>query len=151
MPQSLSKIYLHVIFHIKTTSPLILDEDMERIHSYIGQLINETQCKNIWVGGVGDHIHALCLLGRETSPSYLLEEMKRNSSRWIKSLSPHYKHFAWQGGYAAYSVSQSVVENTLKYIKQQRVHHKKQTFEDEYRQFLKLYDIEYDERYVFRD
>lgn len=151
MAQSLCKIYLHIIFHIKTTSPIILEDDLDSLHAYIGQLINNTNCTNIWVDGVGDHIHALCLLGRETAVSHLIEEMKRNSSRWIKSLSPHYFNFAWQGGYAALSVSQSVVEKTLEYIKNQKVHHKKRTFQEEYKQFLELYNIEYDERYVFVD
>jgi len=151
MAQSLCKIYLHIIFHIKTTSPIILEDDLDHLHAYIGQLINNTNCTNIWVDGVGDHIHALCLLGRETTVSHLIEEMKRNSSRWIKSQSSHYFNFAWQGGYAALSVSQSVVEKTLEYIKNQKVHHKKRTFQEEYKQFLELYNIEYDERYVFVD
>ena len=151
MAQSLSKIYLHVIFHIKSSSPDILDADLERVHSYIGQLINSTNSTNIWVGGVGDHVHALCLLGRDVTPAYLLEEIKRNSSRWIKTLSPHYAHFAWQGGYAVFSVSQSVVDKTLAYIKNQREHHKETSFKDEYLQFLKLYDVEYNEKYLFVD
>lgn len=151
MSQSLCKIYLHIIFHIKTTSPTILDDDLERVHAYIGQLVNDTKCTNIWIGGIGDHVHALCLLGRETTVSHLVEELKRNSSRWIKSISTHYANFAWQSGYAAFSVSQSVVDKTLAYIKNQKEHHKTLNFQDEYRQFLKLYNIEYDERYVFTD
>lgn len=151
MAQSLCKIYLHIIFHIKTTSPHILDDDLECAHAYIGQIINECQCVNVWVGGIGDHVHALCLLGRNETISHLVEEMKRNSSRWIKTLSPHYTHFAWQGGYAAFSVSQSVVDKTLNYIKDQKEHHKKTTFQCEYKQFLKLYNIEYNEKYVFSD
>ena len=81
MAQSLCKIYLHIIFHIKTTSPCILDEDLERVHAYIGQIINDTKCTNIWVDGVGDHVHVLCMLGREVSPAQLVEAIKRNSSR----------------------------------------------------------------------
>lgn len=152
MPQSLSKIYIHLIFHIKSTSPRIKPEDLDRVHSYIGQLINETGCVNIWVNGVGDHVHALFLLSRDISISKLVEEIKRNSSRWIKSISfEHYKDFEWQGGYAALSVSQSVVDPTLEYIKNQQEHHSKRTFQEEYIEFLKLYDIQFDERYVFRD
>ena len=151
MSQSLCKIYLHVIFHIKTTSVRIKDEDLERLHAYIGQLINGTGCQTIRVGGVDDHVHALLLLSRQETVSHLVEEMKRNSSRWIKKLSPHYASFAWQGGYGAFSVSQSVVEKTLAYINNQRDHHKKGSFQDEYISFLKLYEIEYDNRYVFQD
>ena len=151
MAQSLSKIYLHIIFHIKTTSPCLLDEDIKRVHAYIGQLINDFNCSNIWIDGVCDHVHVLCLLGRDVSPAHLIEEIKRNSSRWLKTLSPRYTRFSWQGGYAVFSVSQSIVDKTLEYIKNQKEHHKRTTFQEEYRQFLKLYCVDFDERYVFAD
>ncbi len=151
MPQSLSKIYIHLIFHIKTTSPNILEKDWERVHSYMGQLVNLTGCKNIWVGGVEDHAHILFLLSREVTISHVAEEVKRNSSRWIKGLSDTYKLFTWQGGYAAFSVSQSVADKTLQYIKQQREHHKRYSFKEEYQRFLESYGIEYDKEYVFKD
>ncbi len=152
MPQSLSKIYIHIIFHTKTTSPEVTDDDLPRLHGYIGQLINATGCINVWVGGTGNHTHALFLLSRETTISIVSEEIKRNSSRWIKTLDPlRYSHFEWQRGYAAYSVSQSVVGKTLDYIKNQKEHHKKVSFEDEYISFLNVYGIKYDERYVLHD
>ena len=151
MPQSLSKVYLHIVFHIKTTCPPIRPSDFERVHAYIGQLVNKTGCVNIWVDGVEDHVHVLCLLSREETIAHLVEELKRNSSRWIKTIDDCYKDFAWQGGYGAFSVSQSVVETTLEYIKNQQQHHKKQSFEDEYIGFLKMYNIEYNERFLFCD
>ena len=151
MAQSLCKIYLHIVFHIKTTSPVVDDEHLPRIHSYIGQLVNLTGCQVVRVGGVGDHVHFVCLLSRNESVSHLVEEVKRNSSRWIKTLSARYEHFAWQGGYAAFSVSQSVVDKTIEYVNNQQEHHKKVSFRDEYLQFLKLYQVEYDEQYVFSD
>ena len=151
MSQSLCKIYLHVIFHIKTASPKISDEYLERVHSYIGQLVNSTGCQVVRVGGIGDHVHVVCLLSRNVTVSHLVEEIKRNSSRWIKTLSPQYEHFAWQGGYAAFSVSQSVVDKTVAYVNNQYEHHKIKSFRDEYIQFLKLYEIDYDEKYVLSD
>ena len=151
MAQSLCKIYLHVVFHIKTTSPQINEEHLERVHSYIGQLVNTTGCQTIRVGGTSDHVHVVCLLSRSETVSHLIEEMKRNSCRWIKTLSPRYEQFAWQGGYAAFSVSQSVMDKTVEYVNNQQEHHKRVSFHDEYIQFLKLYNIEYDERYVFTD
>ena len=151
MAQSLSKIYIHLIFHIKTTSPTIRQEDIERVHCYVGQLVNTTGCKVIRVGGVNDHMHILFLLSREVTISHVVEEVKRNSSRWIKTLASHYRTFAWQNGYGAFSVSQSVVDKALKYIGNQDVHHKRLSFQDEYRQFLSSYGIEYNEAYVFRD
>ena len=95
--------------------------------------------------------HILFILSKDVALSYVVEEIKRNSSRWIKSLSPKYHMFAWQGGYGAFSVSQSVVSKTLQYIKGQREHHKRVSFADEYKAFLISYNIEYDERYVFKD
>ena len=151
MPQSLSKIYLHLIFHIKMTSPKIRESDDAVIHSYLGQLVNATGCTNLWVGGADDHIHILFLLSREVTVSNVVEEVKRNSSRWLKSFDAYYSRFAWQGGYGIFSVSQSVVDKTLQYIKQQREHHKHFSFTDEYRKFLELYGITYNETYVFRD
>ena len=121
MAQSLSKIYIHLIFHIKTTSPKIRENDLER-------------------------------LSKDVTISQIVEEIKRNSSRWIKNLDPVYYHFfAWQGGYAAYSINQSVVDKTLQYIANQKEHHTKHSFAEEYRAFLKLYNVEYDENFVFRD
>ena len=151
MPQSLCKIYIHLIFHIKDTSTQIRDADLERVHEYIGQLINTTGCTDIRVGGTGDHVHALFLLSKDAAPSYVVEEVKRNSSRWIKNLAPYYRMFSWQGGYAVFSVSQSVVDKTLQYISNQLEHHKTRTFQDEYREFLRLYNIQFNEDYVFRD
>ena len=151
MPQSLSKIYLHIVFHIKTTSPQIDEAHLERVHSYIGQLVNSTGCSVIRVGGIGDHVHVLCLLSRNETVSHLVEEIKRNSSRWIKTLGQEYECFAWQGGYAVFSVSESLINKTIEYVIKQKEHHKKLSFNEEYIQFLKLYNIDYDERYVFED
>ena len=151
MAQSLTKIYIHLIFHIKNTSPKILSQDLERVHAYIGQLINESTCTNIWVNGVEDHVHILFLLSREVSVSHVVEEVKRNSSRWIKTLARHYTTFAWQAGYAAFSVSESIAEKTLNYIKNQKEHHKRLTFSEEYKKFLELNHIEFNDEHVFRD
>ena len=151
MSQSLSKIYIHVIFHIKTVSPGIADEHLERVHSYIGQLVNATGCSVIRVGGTSDHVHVISVLSKNETVAHLVEEMKRNSSRWIKSLDERYSKFEWQGGYAAFSISQSVVDKTVEYVNNQKEHHQKTSFHDEYIQFLNLYNIEYDEKYVFAD
>ena len=151
MAQSLSKIYIHLIFHIKTTSPKICEENLERVHAYIGQLVNTLGCRVIQTGGTGDHVHTLILLSKNVSISHVVEELKRNSSRWIKTINSRYERFEWQGGYGAFSVSQSVVDKTVQYIKNQKTHHQKHSFQDEYLEFLKLYGISFDDRYVFTD
>ncbi len=151
MPQSLCKIYLHIIYHIKTTSPIIREEDLERVHAYIGELVNKASCVSIIVGGVGDHVHILCMLGRTISVADILEDVKRNSSRWIKTISPYYTHFEWQGGYAALSLGESGIDNAIHYIKRQKEHHSRTSFEEEYKQLLALYNVEYDPRYYMKD
>lgn len=140
-----------MVFHVKTTSPLILEANLEYVHCYIGQLTNIAGCQVLRVGGVEDHVHIVCQLGREQTVAKLVEEIKRNSSRWIKTLSPHYRCFAWQSGYAVFSVSQSGLEKTIAYVKNQKEHHTKLTFQEEYLAFLKLYHVEYDDKYVMSD
>lgn len=151
MAQSLCKVYLHIVFHTKTSSPTVETEHLERLHQYIGGLVNATGCQVLCVGGTENHIHALMLFSRTETIAHVVEEMKRNSSRWIKTLSPHYENFAWQGGYGVFSVSQSQVDTVVAYIKNQAEHHKKQSFRDEYLEFLRLYKIDYNEQYVFSD
>ena len=152
MAQSLSKIYIHLIFHIKSTSPKIRENDLGRLHQYIGKLVKTSGCTEIKAGGIGDHVHVLFILSKDVTISQIVEEIKRNSSRWIKDFDPvYYRFFAWQGGYAAYSISQSVVDKTLQYIANQKEHHPKHSFAEEYKAFLDLYKVEYDEKFVFRD
>ena len=151
MSQLLCKVYIHIIFHIKTVSPSIKEEHLERLHSYLGLLINNTGCQTMLVGGVSDHVHIVCQLSRNETIAHLVEEIKRNSSRWIKTIDNRYKHFAWQGGYAAFSVSESVIPKTLNYVRNQKAHHTKKTFREEYLAFLRLYNVDYDERYAFTD
>lgn len=151
MSQSLCKIYIHLIFHIKTTSALIRREDLPRVHQYIGQLVNITGCSVMRVGGIEDHVHVLFLLNKNVDLAHVVEEIKRNSSRWIKTIDNHYKSFAWQGGYAAFSVSQSQVDRTLLYIDNQVEHHKSMSFKDEYLLFLQNYHLDFDAQHIFTD
>ncbi len=151
MPQSLSKLYTHLVFHIKTTSPAVNATHLERLFAYVGRLINTTGCKVLKVGGMSDHIHVMFILSKDMSIAKVVEETKRNSSRWLKTLGSYYNNFEWQGGYAAFSVSQSVVPKVLDYIKDQRKHHEKHSFKEEYIGFLKLNHIDFDERFVLND
>ena len=151
MAQSLCKVYLHIVFHTKNSSPTVASEHLERLHQYVGGLVNTTGCQVLCVGGTENHIHALMMFSRTETIAHVVEEMKRNSSRWIKTLSPYYEKFAWQGGYGVFSVSQSQVDTVVAYIKNQAEHHKKQSFRNEYLEFLRLHEIEYNENYVFSD
>ena len=151
MPQSLSKVYLHLIFHVKTTSVRMCERDWQHIHAYIAKILNDMGCNAICVGGIDDHIHILLLLSRDIAISKVVEDVKRHSSRWIKSLARPYAGFEWQGGYAAFSVSQSVLVQTKEYIMNQKEHHKRVSSADEYRRFLDSYGIEYNAKYLFND
>lgn len=151
MAQSLSKLYVHLIFQIKNTSVSIRNEDKDDLYAYMGSIIKDNQSIPILINGTKDHIHILCVLSKNIALAKLTEEIKRHSSRWIKTVRQNYNQFAWQGGYAGFSVSQSLHEKTKQYIFLQEEHHKKMTFNEELILFLKEYGIEYDERYLWTD
>ena len=143
MSQSLSKLYIHAIFHVKYNESFIRTEDEEELYRYIGGIIGLSKSIPIMINGTDNHIHVLCIMSKNIPLAKLLEDIKSNSSRWIKTLDSHYRDFSWQGGYAGYSVSQSKVEVVKKYIENQKEHHKKQTFQEEYIQFLEENGVEY--------
>ena len=151
MGSSLVKINLHVIFHIKTTSPVIATDNLEQISKYIKGIINNVGGTLIQIGGVSDHIHILASLPKNMTISEFVKTIKVNSSKWIKTISNDYSQFAWQTGYGAFSVSPSILNNTIRYIQNQAEHHRVKTFQEEYKKLLDEYGIEYDERYVFCD
>lgn len=117
----------------------------------IGAIIKNNESIPITINGMEDHLHVLCVISKNISLAKLLEEIKRNSSRWIKTFDPYYKNFAWQGGYGAFSVSASMHDKTKAYIEHQEEHHKKITFHEEYKLFLNEFHINYDERYLWTD
>lgn len=151
MSQSLSKLYVHLIFHIKDLYVPIKNEDKKDLYAYIGTIIKDNESIPILINGTEDHVHILCAMSKNIALAKLIEEIKRHSSRWIKTRGIHYKQFAWQGGYAGFSVSQSLHDKTKVYIQNQEEHHKRMTFKEELIAFLKEYGIEYDERYLWTD
>lgn len=151
MAQSLSKIYIHLVFHIKKASPEIRPEHKSDLFAYMGSVINSNDSIPIIINGTQDHVHILCIMSKNISLAKLTEEIKRHSSRWIKTLDAHYSKFAWQGGYAGFSVSQSIHDKTKRYIAAQEEHHKKFTFKEELIMFLREYGIDYNEKYLFDD
>lgn len=151
MSQSLSKLYIHATFHIKKTSVPLRKEDFEELFAYIAQVLKSMDCYPIQVGGVENHIHVLSTMSKNTSLAKMMEEVKRHSSRWLKTKDIYYKDFSWQGGYGGFSVSQSVVEKTAAYIRNQENHHRKRSFREEYLCFLDEYCVDYNEVYLFSD
>jgi putative transposase len=149
MGQSLVKNYLHIIFSTKNRQPFILPEFEDPLFQYLGGVCRNLDSPALMVGGYVDHIHILCLLSKKLTLVSMLENLKTESSKWMKLQSPTLKNFYWQDGYGAFSVNPYQVDIVLNYILNQKEHHKKRTFKDEYRKFLRKYKVEYDERYVW--
>jgi REP element-mobilizing transposase RayT len=151
MAQSLSKLFVHIIFHIKSTSVIIHEKDRKELYAYIGSIIKDNESIPILINGVSDHVHILCVMSKNIALAKLVEEIKRHSSRWIKTKGKHYAKFTWQGGYGGFSVSPSLHDKTKLYIQNQEFRHKKFTFKQEYLLFLKEYGIDYNEDYLWID
>ncbi len=151
MAQSLSKLFVHIIYHIKSPSVIIRQAEKKELYAYIGSIIKDNESIPIIINGVEDHVHILCVMSKNIALAKLVEEIKKQSSRWIKTKDSYYNHFAWQGGYGGFSVSPSLHDKTKRYIENQEEHHKKMSFKEEYLLFLKEYGIDYDERYIWID
>ena len=151
MGSSLVKINIHLIFHIKTSSVKIQEKDLSLVFGYIGGIITNLSGVSIAIGGCCDHIHILASLPKMMSLADFVRVIKSSSSKWIKTIDARYKIFSWQDGYGAFSVSPTLLDKTINYIRSQEEHHKKQSVRAEYKAFLDAYQIEYDDQYVFED
>ncbi len=149
MGQSLAKNYLHIVFSTKYRQPLIRAPYEDQLHGYLGGICKNLECHPIKIGGYTDHVHILCMLSKKIALMKLVEEVKSHSSKWMKTLDPALQNFYWQDGYGAFSVEPSGVKRVSNYIANQHAHHSKRTFQDEFRQILERYEVEYDERYVW--
>ncbi len=150
MPQSLSIVYIHLVFSTKDRRPFLRDREVrEDLHSYLGGISKQLDCPPIIVGGVEDHVHLLSRFGRTITQAEWVKELKRISNLWLKQRGNQYMDFEWQGGYADFSVSQSNLEQVTKYIANQEEHHRKMSFQDEVRGLLKRHHQEWDEKYIW--
>ncbi|HTR82081.1 MAG TPA: IS200/IS605 family transposase [Bacteroidota bacterium] len=150
MSQSLANVLIHIVFSTKHRFPFLVDKTVRKeLHAYLGGTCKNLDCPVLIVGGVADHVHILSSLSRNLSIAKVVGEIKRGSSKWIKSKGGLLSKFAWQNGYGAFSVGQSEVERVKKYIANQEEHHRKKIFQDEYRAFLNAYKIKFDERYIW--
>ncbi len=149
MPQSLSAVYLHLVFSTKERRPFLRDKTVrDSLHSYMGGVSKTLDCPSLTVGGVEDHVHLLCRFGRTITQAEWVKELKRVSNGWLKEQGSDYADFEWQGGYAGFSGSQSNLEPVKQYIANQPEHHRKMTFQDELRSLLSKHEIEFDGHYV---
>jgi REP element-mobilizing transposase RayT len=150
MPQSLSAVYIHLVFSTKDRRPLLRDKTTrDALHAYLGGVSKQLDCPPLLVGGVEDHIHLLARFGRTITQAEWVKELKRVSNLWLKERGRDYADFEWQGGYAGFSVSQSNLEQVKQYIAGQEEHHRKIGFQDELRALLRKHDMEWDEKYVW--
>jgi putative transposase len=149
MPQSISYDYTHISFSTKNRQKFIDSEIEEKLFQYLGGICKNLECNPVKVGGHLDHVHILCTLGREITQAKLVEEVKKSSSKWMKRQGEKYSSFYWQAGYGIFSVNLGELDVVIKYITNQKEHHQRKSFQDEFRAYLKKYNIEYDERYVW--
>jgi putative transposase len=150
MAQSLAKVLVHGVFSTKERRPFLRDKPVrEELHRYLGGILKNLECEPIIVGGVEDHVHFLCVLSRTIEIAEMMKELKRGSSLWIKTEGSDMADFAWQNGYGVFSIGFSQIKVVQKYIARQEEHHRKVSFQDEFRKLLRRYEVEFDERYVW--
>lgn len=150
MAQSLAKILLHVVFSTKERRPFLNEPALrEELHRYLGGILAHLNCQPLIIGGVEDHVHFLFAHSRTATVADVVKESKRGSSVWLKTKSPELAEFAWQNGYGVFSIGQSQVDDVRAYIAGQEEHHRKISYQDEFRRLLQRYEIAFDERYVW--
>ncbi len=149
MPQSFCKIYAHLVFSTKGRYPFLRDEIRPEVHAYMASLVRDLNSSFVVVGGVADHAHILLDIGKSHAPVNLVQEVKKKSSRFVKTLGPPYRQFYWQRGYGMFSVGLTQVSQVEAYVRNQAEHHRTRSFKDEFRALLNRYGIAFDERYVW--
>ncbi|HEY4960917.1 MAG TPA: IS200/IS605 family transposase [Terriglobales bacterium] len=149
MPQSLARLHIHLIFSTKNRQPVLHDAVRDSLHRYMATVLQNLDCPPVLINSVPDHVHILFELGRTVAVSNAVEQVKRTSSKWIKTQGTEFARFAWQAGYGAFAVSQSNVTAVRQYIAAQQKHHRKKSFQDEYRAFLQRHNVPFDENYVW--
>lgn len=151
MANTYTQIHLQLIFAVKYRAAMIQNSWKQELYKYITGIIQGNTHKLVTINGVADHLHILIGMRPNQSLSDLMQDIKTDSSKWINKKGFTNSHFNWQDGYGAFSYGQSQLNNVIQYIQNQEQHHKKISFVDEYKSFLKLFEIEYDERYILKE
>jgi len=151
MPNTYSQIHIQFVFAVKYRTALIDNTWGERLHQYMTGIFQENDHKMLQINSMPDHIHILIGMRPNQSISSLIQNVKVESSKWIKENKLCSHNFAWQEGYGAFSYSKSHVPDLIRYIQNQQIHHRKETFLDEYRKFLTAFEIDWDEKYIFKE
>lgn len=151
MANTYTQIHLHIIFAVKYRYGVIMNSWKDELYKYITGIVQNNKHKLIAINGMSDHIHLLIGFRPIQSLSDLLQDVKGNSSKWINEKKFVRGKFEWQEGYGAFSYGKSQIKSVINYIEKQEEHHKKKTFKEEYIEFLKVFEVEYDEKYIFKD
>ena len=151
MANTYTQIHIHFVFAVKFRHGIIQSKWKEDLYKYITGIIQNNNHKLLAINGMSDHIHILIGLRPAQSISDLMKEVKQSSSKWINENKLTNGHFEWQEGYGAFSYSKSQISQVINYIQNQEIHHKKKTFKEEYVDFLEKFEIDYDEKFVFKE
>ena len=149
MPQSLTRLYAHLIFSTKNREMWLDEAIRPHVHAYLATTTRDLNAPWVVVGGVADHVHILFDMGRMVAPVKFVEQLKRESSKFVKTFGARYAGFYWQRGYGMFSVSPKNRDEAEHYVRNQEEHHRRTSFQDEYRAMLTRYGIEFDEQYVW--
>jgi len=149
MPQSLANVLVHIIFSTKGRQPVLANTLRPELEAYLAGILGNLDCLAVRVGAMPDHVHSLCRLSRNLAIAKVVEEVKKGSSKWVKTKAAALRNFHWQNGYGAFSVSPSEAEAVAQYVANQEEHHRRVTFEEEYRALLQRHGVLFDERYVW--
>ena len=149
MSQSLASLPVHLVFSTKNRPSFLHKPVRSELHAYMASVLQNLECIPILINSSDDHVHALFILGRTVSLSRAVEDVKKYSSKWLKTKGSEFPEFAWQKGCAAFAVSASNVAEVKAYLANQEKHHRVKSFQDEYRAFLERHGVAYDERCVW--
>ena len=151
MANTYTQLHIQVVFAVKYRAASIEKEWKDELHKYITGIIQENGHKMLQVNSMPDHIHVFIGMRPTQSIASLMQNVKAESSKWVKDKKFCTTPFAWQEGYGAFSYSKSHVPDVIRYIQNQEAHHQKETFLEEYKKILKAFEIEYDEQYIFKE
>jgi putative transposase len=151
MPNTYTQVHIQIVFAVKYRQASIQKSWKDDLYKYITGTVQAYDHKMLAINGVEDHIHLLIGMRPTQSLSDLLQDIKAGSSKWINDNKLTSRKFEWQGGYAAFSYSKSHVPNVIRYIHHQEEHHRKKTFLEEYEDFLRKFEVDYDRRYIFKE
>ena len=149
MANSFLSLQVHVVFSTKNRERWISPQVECEVWAYLAGIIKNQGGKALQIGGIEDHVHLLLTMPATLALSNLVKSIKGDSSKWISQTWPSMREFRWQDGYGAFTVGQSQIADTITYIKNQRQHHQRKSFEEEYKAFLKVHGIEAEDKYIF--